>query len=337
MRLTPAEGEGAACQQPREQTTRGHGSAPDGRPRRVARQAVKQLPSDRWELYVRVATHPKFPSVGAPSQALLLQLATFIDAEAKCWPSIDTLAGRLGCHRSRVSAALTQLAEAGLLAFPEGRKGGRTSSLTVVLAALPDPAQNRDSSQAKASRNRDGSRPDNAMAATAKTHHERKALEQTLEEQAAAAPDRVARTSVATPPSSSVADAFQPETLTEGAGGLASSPSVVAAEPAEFTALVKRVGKLTGGGRAQVLSAWREEPEGVGRCVAEVVTAAATGRVQSPGGLLIKKIRDSDHLLPLLAAVSKREPPCPECGIGAGHHVDGCSRAGRAPGFEGED
>jgi hypothetical protein len=100
-----------------------------------------------------------------------------------------------------------------------------------------------------------------------------------------------------------------------------------AGEPPEFAALLDSLNgaRPVGPQRALFLAAYTEAPDGF----AQVVAQSKAGK--APLGLLTRLVQADAHLQ--VAAKQPRRkapPPCPECEVGGGRHVEGCSLAGVA-------
>jgi hypothetical protein len=93
-----------------------------------------------------------------------------------------------------------------------------------------------------------------------------------------------------------------------------------------FAALVAELpgAPLSGGGRALVEVAWLEDPEGIAR----LVRSTRVQKAKSPAGFLVRCVGDGDHKREE-GRKARPKPPCPECEVGGGEHVDGCSQAAR--------
>jgi hypothetical protein len=100
---------------------------------------------------------------------------------------------------------------------------------------------------------------------------------------------------------------------------------------AELGGLLDRFDDLSTAQRAEVEQAWTKNPDGVARLLEAVL---ANDDAHRPAGLLLSQLRDGLHLRD--RATARRPEPCPECEVGGGHHVAGCSRASGGADLGGE-
>jgi hypothetical protein len=103
-----------------------------------------------------------------------------------------------------------------------------------------------------------------------------------------------------------------------------------AREDPTFSALFEGVG-LQAAGRARAYEIWQDERERVEACVEEWWCKKERNPTTGPG-LLLRMLEDGDY--PSVNRRRRPEPkpvcPNPDCGLGDGRHVDGCSLAGVA-------
>jgi hypothetical protein len=79
---------------------------------------------------------------------------------------------------------------------------------------------------------------------------------------------------------------------------------------------------LDGRGRADVVHAFEEDPDGTLALIGRYVQRGRAGRVSSPGGALIGAIGRGEYRD--AGERRKRSAPCPECGVGGGQHAADC-------------